>query len=296
MSAPRRPILRILVLLLVVAVILLIAPLVGTTGIDLGRALDFSIPVDENPDRVILFQLRAARVAFAALVGMTLALAGCVFQGTLRNDLATPYTLGVSGGASLGALVMMKLFGQGPLVAIGGLVGGITTVAAILFLARRFRGAEGTVGLLLAGVTLNLLFSSLILVLQYMADPYETYAILRWLMGGLDIVGLELSMWLAPPLFLGALLLWSRGQQLNLMTLDDRTARSLGIDPDRQRLLAIGIASVMTALAVSFAGPIGFVGLILPHGLRRVVGGDHRFLLPACALGGAGFNRSRYRS
>lgn len=285
----RRPVIRLLILMAALLVVVLVAPLVGTTRLDLSAALNFSIPLEENPDRIILMDLRMARVAFAALVGMTLAMAGCVFQGTLRNDLATPYTLGVSGGASLGALLVMRLGGFGPFMAFGGMVGGVTTVAAILLLARRFRGAEGTVGLLLAGVTLNLLFSSMILVLQYMADPYETYAMLRWLMGGLDVVGLGLSLWLAPFLFLGAIFLWSRAHAMNLLGLDDRTARSLGIDPDRQRLTTIGVAALMTALAVSFAGPIGFVGLILPHAIRRIVGADHRFLLPGCALGGAAF-------
>ncbi|MCC5875813.1 MAG: iron ABC transporter permease [Candidatus Sumerlaeia bacterium] len=290
MSNPRlRPILGLVALLVILVVVVMTAPLIGTSSIDLGRALDTSIPREENVDRIILFDLRLARVAFAALVGMTLAMAGCVFQATLRNDLATPYTLGVSGGSSLGALLVMRVGGFGPLMAMGGVAGGVITVAAILWLARRFRGAEGTVGLLLAGVTLNLLFSSMILVLQYLADPYETYAMLRWLMGGLDVVGLGLSLWLAPVLLLGALFLWSRAHAMNLLSLDDRTARSLGINPDRQRLASIGVAAMMTALAVSFAGPIGFVGLILPHGIRRILGGDHRFVLPGCALGGAAF-------
>lgn len=288
-AEPRRPWGRLLLLLVGLIVVMAAAPVVGGGGVDLARAFDFSIPREENPDRIILFDLRLSRTVFAALVGMTLAMAGSVFQGTLRNDLASPYTLGVSGGASLGALITMRLLGQSPLVAMGGLAGGLLTVAAILWLARRFRGAEGTVGLLLAGVTLNLLFGSMILVLQYLADPYETYTMLRWLMGGLDVVGLGVSAGLLPFLALGAVILLAMAQSLNLLSLDDRTARSLGIHPDRRRLVALGTASAMTALVVSFAGPIGFVGLILPHAVRRILGFDQRFVLPGCLLGGAVF-------
>lgn len=288
-GAPRRPWGRLALLLLALVLLMVAAPLVGGGSVDLTRALDFSLPREENPDRIILFDLRLSRTVFAALVGMALAMAGSVFQGTLRNDLASPYTLGVSGGASLGALVTMRLLGQSPVVALGGLAGGLLTVAAILWLARRFRGAEGTVGLLLAGVTLNLLFGSMILVLQYLADPYETYTMLRWLMGGLDVVGLGVSLALLPFLAAGAIVLLAMAQSLNLLSLDDRTARSLGVNPDIRRLVALAVASAMTALVVSFAGPIGFVGLILPHAVRRLLGSDQRFVLPGCLLGGAVF-------
>lgn len=266
-----------------------VSPLVGTSTLDLRAALDPSIPAEDNTDRIILFELRLARTAFAALVGMALAAAGAVFQSVLRNELATPYTLGISGGASFGALLAF-LLGWGSVLAAGvGLATGLATAGAVLLLARYFRGPGGTVSILLAGVTLNLLFSSLILVLQYLADPYQTYAMLRWLMGGLDVVGLGRAAGLAPVvavLFVGLL---AQAPAMNLLALDDLSARGLGIDPDRRRFIAIGLACLLTAVVVSFSGPIGFVGLLVPHAVRRLGGWDMRLVLPASLLAGGGF-------
>lgn len=268
----------------------LAAPFFGYSALDYEQVFNFSIPPEENADAAIFFDLRLARVVFAALVGGALATAGAVFQVALRNDLATPYTLGISGGATLGTLAAIKMGAMGAGMATGGLLGAAVAVVAILALARSLRGSgESTVTLLLAGVTLNLVFGSVVLLVQYLSNPYETFFIVRWLMGGVDVVGLGRSAWLGPFLLAGFLVLWAQAQPLNLINLDDQTARSLGENPDRRRLQVVAVAAALTALVVAFAGPIGFVGLIIPHGVRRVLGADNRFVLPGSALAGAAF-------
>jgi iron complex transport system permease protein len=159
----------------------------------------------------------------------------------------------------------------------------------VTLLARRPGASERTHTLLLAGVTLNLLFSSGILIVQYLSDPHQAFAMLRWMMGGLDVSRLSLSAWLALPLAAAFVVLLAHGQRLNVMSIGDRTATHLGVDAERTRLACLSAASAMAALVVAYAGPIGFVGLVVPHALRRVVGPDHRRLLPASALGGATF-------
>jgi iron complex transport system permease protein len=276
------------------AAVLVVSPMIGPTSISLTRALDRSIPLDQNTDAVIFFGTRLPRVLFAALAGAALAVAGVVYQALLRNDLATPYTLGVSGGASFGALAAMRW--AAGLGAIGGLVVPLAALAgagaALLLvhgLARRRALQERTHTLLLAGVTLNLVFASGILVVQYLSDPHQAFAMLRWMMGGLDVADTRLPALLALPLLAGFVALRLQAPALNVMSIGDRTALHLGVDAERVRGVGLAVASIMAALVVAWAGPIGFVGLIVPHLVRRLVGPDHRGLLPASALAGAAF-------
>jgi iron complex transport system permease protein len=283
------------ILALVLLATLAVAPLVGPTTISLGRAFDRAIPLDQNTDAVIFFNTRLPRILFAALVGAALAGAGAVYQALLRNDLATPYTLGISGGASFGALLAMRWLA--PLVAgatfvlipLAALSGAGLAMLLVTLLARRPTVSDRTHTLLLAGVTLNLLFSSGILIVQYLSDPHQAFAMLRWMMGGLDVGSMALCAGLAAPVLLGFALLMTQAQALNVMSIGDRTALHLGLDADRVRLVGLSTASLMAALVVAWAGPIGFVGLVVPHLLRRFVGPDHRYLLPAVGLGGAAF-------
>ncbi len=282
-----RPWLKLVLVAVAGVLVVLASPFFGSTQLNWANLL--SRGSELNIDQEIFLNLRLSRALFAALVGGALGVAGAVFQVTLRNDLATPYTLGVSTAASLGALIAFHLSLKGLAVSGFALMGGLLSVALILAVARWLGGGEGTVTLLLIGITLNLLFASLILVLQYMSDPHETFMIVRWLMGGVDVTGLSISGWLAMVLLPFLVILVIRGQSLNVLMLDDLTARSLGVHPDRSRLIAIGAASFMAAIVVGFAGPIGFIGLIIPHAVRRIVGDDHRFLLPACFAVGGGF-------
>jgi iron complex transport system permease protein len=287
---------RVLVVLaLVLLATLVLAPLVGPTTISLARAFDRSIPPDQNTDAVIFFNTRLPRILFAALVGAALAGAGAVYQALLRNDLATPYTLGISGGASFGALLAMRwlaplVAGAGYLVTpLAALAGAGLAMLLVTLLARRPTVSDRTHTLLLAGVTLNLLFASGILIVQYLSDPHQAFAMLRWMMGGLDVATITLPAVLALPIVGAFVVLMANAQALNVMSIGDRTATHLGLDADRVRFIGLSAASFMAALVVAWAGPIGFVGLVVPHLLRRFVGPDHRFLLPAVALAGASF-------
>jgi len=287
---------RVIMLLLIVMLFAMaLAPLIGPTSISLVKAFDRSIPIERNIDAVIFFNTRLPRVLFAALVGAALAVAGAVYQALLRNDLATPYTLGISGGASFGALLAMRWMPVGlatlgvALVPLSALVGAALAMLLVTLLARRPTVSDRTHTLLLAGVTLNLLFASGILIVQYLSDPHQAFAMLRWMMGGLDVSSVALPAALTLPLLAAFVILMANAQGLNVMSIGDRTATHLGLNADRVRLIGLSAASIMVALVVAWAGPIGFVGLVVPHLLRRFVGPDHRVLLPAVALGGASF-------
>lgn len=271
-----------------------LAPLVGSTPISLTRVLDRSIPFAENVDAQIFLVARMPRVLSGALVGAALAAAGVVFQAILRNPLATPFTLGVSAGASLGAtlaIVSGIAISVGPLSAVplASLAGAAVAAAVVYRLATLQGRAMSTTVLLLAGVTLNSLFSALIMFVQYLADFAQVYRATRWLMGDLD-VGSFTPILAALPLTAVAFALFALlPSSLNLLSVGADTAATRGVDVARTQRLAFVGASLATSAAVSLAGPIGFIGIIVPHLVRLMVGVDHRIVLPASALFGAAF-------
>jgi iron complex transport system permease protein len=270
------------------------APLLGPTPVSLARAFDGSIPFDENVDAQIVFVARLPRTLAGAFVGAALASAGVVFQGLLRNPLATPFTLGVSAGAALGAMLAITFGwtfgGIGiPTVPAASFAGSLGAVAIVYALARARHGGLSTNVLLLAGVTLNAFFSALIVFVQFLADFTDLYRMLRWLVGDLDIAGYQ-PLWTASPLLLisFAVFAWI-ARPLNLLSLGPDSAQSHGVDVRRAQRAAFFSASLATGAAVSVGGPIGFVGIIIPHLVRLLVGADHRVVLPASALFGAAF-------
>jgi iron complex transport system permease protein len=271
-----------------------LAPLIGSSSISLRRALDSSIPFASNVDAQILFIARLPRVLAGALVGAALASAGVVFQALLRNPLATPFTLGVSAGASLGAMLVIILGGTvavGPLspVPAASLAGAGLAAAIVYALANGPRRVMSTTVLLLAGVTLNAFFSALILFVQYLADVAEVYRATRWLMGDLD-VGSFAPIVAALPLIVVAAIIFARmPSALNLMGVDVDSAAARGVDVVATQRWAFFSASLATSAAVALAGPIGFIGIVVPHLVRLLVGVDHRIVLPASALFGATF-------
>jgi len=272
----------------------LAAPLVGTTSISLRRVFDGSIPFADNVDAQIFFIARLPRALAGALVGATLAAAGVVFQALLRNPLATPFTLGVSAGAALGAMLAitlrlhLSLWGVS-VVTAASFIGSLVAVAIVYAMARaRHRGFSTNI-LLLAGVTLNAFFSALILFVQYLADSAEALRTMRWLMGDLDIAGYG-PLLAALPLCAVAFVAFAwLPRPLNLLSLDTDAAASRGVDVLRVQRVAFFSASMATGAAVSLGGPIGFIGIIVPHLVRLMVGSDHRVVLPASALFGAAF-------
>ena len=270
------------------------APTVGSTPISLMRAFDRSIPWDDNVDAQIFFVARLPRVLAGGLVGATLAAAGVVLQALLRNPLATPFTLGVSAGASLGAMLAVTLKLELSVLGITSIplasfAGSLAATAIVYALASSQRRGLSTNVLLLAGVTLNAFFSALILFVQYLADFAEALRAIRWMMGGLDVAS-YVPIVAALPLIVisfGAFAMMTR--TLNLLSVGTEAAASRGVNIVGAQRLAFLSASLATGAAVSLGGPIGFIGIIVPHLVRLIVGSDHRIVLPASALFGAAF-------
>jgi len=272
----------------------LLAPLVGSTTISLTRVFDRSIPFADNVDAQIFFVARMPRVLAGAVVGATLASAGVVLQALLRNPLATPFTLGVSAGAALGAILVISFGGAvalGPLspVPLASLGGAFVAGAIVYALATRPGRPMSTSILLLAGVTLNAFFSALILFVQYMADFTEAYRTLRWMMGDLDVGSFGPIVGALPLVAIAFLMFAALPSSLNLLSVGSDIASTRGVDVGRTQRVAFISAALATSAAVSLAGPIGFVGIVVPHLVRLLTGFDHRIVLPASALFGASF-------
>jgi iron complex transport system permease protein len=276
------------------AAAIVLGPLAGSTSISLRHVFDRSVPFDQNVDAQIFFVARLPRTLAGAMVGAMLASAGVVFQGLLRNPLATPFTLGVSAGAALGAMLAIT-FGASlawlglPLAPLASFAGSICAVAVVYLLASaRHRGLSTNV-LLLAGVTMNAFFSALILFVQYFADFAETFRILRWLMGDLDISSYQPLITSLPLVVVSFAIFAWLARPLNLLSLGTDAAETRGLDVTRAQRAAFFSASLATGAAVSVGGPVGFIGIIVPHLVRLLVGSDHRLVLPASAFFGAAF-------
>ena len=274
-----------------------LSPLVGAvhvSGADLWRAI--SAGGADRADvgvQIILYQ-RVPRILLGLICGGGLALAGGVFQALLRNPLATPYTLGVSGGAALGAVVAISFgifsFHLGPVhsVQLLALMGSVVNIGIVYLLARA-RGHFSTAALLLCGVTLGLISSALILFVRYLSHPNELVMLDRWMMGSLDIVGYQDILSLLPFLVPGVILLLASASNYNQLAFGEEMAAGRGVDVPRIQKVSFFAGSMVTSAVVSVCGPIGFVGLIVPHIVRRLVGPDHRLLLPCSVLAGGGF-------
>jgi len=273
---------------------IVLAPFLGATPIRLSRVFSRAIPFAENPDAQIFFVARLPRALAGALVGAALAASGVVLQALLGNPLASPFTLGVSAGAALGAMLAITLPLQLALagvssISIASFVGSAGAAAIVYALATARRRGLSTNVLLLAGVTLNAFFSALILFVQYLADFTQTMRTVRWLMGDLDVAGYVPILTALPfALVAFAMFAWLP-RALNLLTLGADAAAARGVDVGQAQRLAFFGASLATGAAVSLAGPIGFVGIVVPHLVRLIVGSDHRVVLPASALFGAAF-------
>jgi iron complex transport system permease protein len=272
----------------------LLAPLVGSTRISLADVFDRSKPFADNVDAQIFFIARLPRVLAAAMVGCALALAGVVFQALLRNPLASPDTLGVSAGAALGAMLALTLhadftlFGVSavPLASFAGSLGALVIVYGLASARRR---GTTTMVLLLAGVTLTALLSAVVRFVQFLADFTETLQTTRWLMGSLDVGSYTPIVAALLPMSLAIAGIASLPRVLDLISVGAESAAARGVNVDVFERIALVSASLATGAAVSLAGPVGFVGIVVPHLVRLVVGADHRLVIPAAGLFGAAF-------
>lgn len=248
------------------------------------------VPVNSGQDSIV-WQLRAPRVLLGALVGAGLALVGTVLQAVTRNPLADPHLLGVSSGAAFGAVIVVLYLGEfaGLLsLPLAAFVGALASMLLVLAIASRGGRLESD-RLLLAGVAVSFVMMAASNLLLYLGNPHAASSVLFWMLGGLGLARWEL-LWLpALCLLLALVVLLGLGRALNALMAGEQSAVSLGLDPRRVRLLVFVVASLLTGVLVSLSGAIGFVGLMLPHVARFLVGAEHRRVLPVAALLGALF-------
>lgn len=241
----------------------------------------------------ILTQLRIPRVMFTFLAGSGLALCGMVFQAMFHNPLATPFTLGVASGASLGAAIYVYIGFSFTLLGIDGgtfaAFAGALLAISFVYAVSRFQNGFSPETLLLTGVAISFFFSSLILFTQYLSNINDSFQILRWLMGSLTTVGYDEVLQLLPFVALTtAVILWL-SRELNLLMAGDDIALSRGVSVHSIRYLLFLITSLCVGAIVALCGPIGFVGMMVPHICRLLVGADHRYLIPTTLLFGGSF-------
>lgn len=244
-----------------------------------------------SEEELILFSVRLPRIIFAGIVGASLSLGGVIFQAILRNPLADPYILGISGGSALGAIIGIVI-GAGsfylgiPLLAF---LGALTTVFLVFIVAGSARGPLQDNTLLLSGVVVNAFFSAAILFFLSVVNSMELHSITFWLMGDLSRASAKEIGIAAVCLMAGFILLYGQARKLNLIVQGEDTAEHLGVHIERTKQWLLILTSLIISVAVSLAGIIGFVGIMVPHFMRLVFGSDHRLLLPVSALFGASF-------
>lgn len=295
MLTSKKLILRVAVAGLFLVVVMAGCLLIGSQEISLRNVLQGpmmdGVP---NSDYQILVGIRLPRIILAAIVGAALACSGVVFQAILRNPLADPYILGVSSGAGLGSIIAVMLgwtwtfYGLSALM-VASFIGAMGTVWLVWTIGK-VTGRVHVTGLLLAGVVVNALFSAVIMFLSSIATASKFQTTMLWLMGSFAELD-QISPLIASGVIvlLGVVFLMTLGNQLNILSFGRQDARSLGVPIERTCFLAFGCAALITSVAVSFSGLVGFVGLVVPHAVRLVAGPDHRQLIPLSAIIGAAF-------
>lgn len=261
-------------------------PFVGPSPLDWGLVFQ-----RQEPEWSILINLRLSRTLLGLFAGGALALAGALFQSMLRDSLADPYTLGVSTGASVGAVLAIAFDWHTVAGIVGIWAGALAGAAVILFVVMGTATANGQLSsssLLLAGIAINSVCAALILLIHSLSGISQSFAISRWLIGGLDAVEWPTLLFYVAIVMVSAVLVVRQGRQWNLLAVGDAWAATRGTPVRRALTQGYLAGSVLAAVTVALTGPIGFVGLVVPHVLRRRVGGDDRVLMPcAFLLGGS---------
>lgn len=272
---------------LLLMAVLIATPFLGSTQIQYSRAFS-----GESPDKEIFFYARMPRVLLSALTGGSLAVAGVLFQALLRDSLATPFTLGISSGSALGAVIAIcfgwRSLGNLPVVWLSAFAGAAITMLLVMWLASEGRRMSSFT-LLLSGVTINSMCLALILFLHYLANFGQSFAIVRWLVGGIDTVEYSTLAWLAAAILPAIFYVCVRARDWNLLAVGEDWAEARGVPVAQLTVIGYLAGSFITGSVTALTGPIGFVGLIVPHALRTQFGADHRLLLPCSFFGGAAF-------
>ena len=283
----RKKIPIILIAVFAIAVIA-ISPFIGSVKVPFSALIDLKM---QSVESQVFYSLRLPRVLTAFLAGAALASCGVALQAMFRNPLATPFTLGISSGAAFGAAIYV-LFASALKFRFGSIIfsftGSLSAVFLVYGLTKIKKGfSVGT--MLLAGVIMNFFFSSLILFLQYLSNFTESFKIVRWMMGSIEVTGFQ-----TPLVFLiftvtGIAIIASQHLNLNLMSISDEIAIARGVDVLKSRKLIFFATSIMVAVVVAYCGPIGFVGLMSPHICRLLIGYDHKYLIGSSVLFGGAF-------
>ena len=237
----------------------------------------------------IVFEIRLPRIIAALIVGAALAMAGAAFQSIFKNPLVSSDLLGVSNGAGFGAALAIILSGSNAVVQIFAFIFGLISVSVTYLISRAYK-AGGILILVLSGVAISAFFNSLISAIKFVADPDDKLPeIVYWLMGSLASVTMDKLVMISIPIIIGFAILIALRWQMNLLAMGDEEAQSLGLNPSRVRLLVIAGCTLLTSAAVSVSGVIGWIGLVIPHMTRMIVGPDNRILIPASLSLGASF-------
>lgn len=241
----------------------------------------------EDTVETVMFSIRLPRVLVALCIGAGLAISGAAFQGMFQNPLVSPDLLGVTAGAGLGAAIGILLGGSTMAIQVSAVACGVLAVALTYVMSRVYRTTP-TLMLVLSGIVVGSICNALLSLAKYLADPHdELPTIVFWLMGSLATITRDDALHAIPPMLAGILVLLLLRWRINLLSMGDDEARALGVNPDRLKAVLIVACTVITAAGVSVSGIIGWVGLVIPHIGRMLVGPDHRILLPvSLALGG----------
>ncbi|MCE5341484.1 MAG: iron ABC transporter permease [Planctomycetaceae bacterium] len=268
--------------------VLAVSPFIGSVRIPFSALSDLKQTTTESQ---IFYSLRLPRVLTAFLAGAALACCGVALQAMFRNPLATPFTLGISSGAAFGAAIYV-LFAASLKLPYGGILFSFIGSLAAVFLVYGFTKVRKgfSVGtMLLAGVAVNFFFSSLILFLQYISDFTQSFRVVRWLMGSIDVAGGQTPMIFLLFTLMGVIIILTQNLNLNLMSISDEIAIARGVNVQKSRKLIFFATSIMVAVVVAYCGPIGFVGLMAPHICRLIIGHDHKYLIAASLVFGGAF-------
>jgi iron complex transport system permease protein len=296
----KRKWLILLFLVLAVFVMAVVSVNAGSSSINVWEVIKTFLGMGSEKATLIIWQIRLPRIITAIIAGAGLSVAGCVMQNNLKNPLASPDTLGVSAGAAFGANLAIIVLGAGTVMNTAGDAVAINNpylvticaficsmgAAMIILALGKIRGFTPE-AIVLAGVALGSLFMAGTTLIQYFAPDIKIAAAIFWTFGDLGRISWHEAFIIIAIVFLSAIYFISKRWDYNAMDNGEETAKSLGVRTERTRFLGMLISSLITAVTVSFVGMIGFIGLISPHMMRRVVGTDHRFLIPASILAGA---------
>lgn len=284
----------ILLLVILLIVTIIFCSFQGSADIKLKDLLEiFSNSPSQtwwNTKAIILLKVRLPRILLACMVGGALAVSGVVLQALLRNPLADPYILGVSSGSALGAIIAILLglnitIGALPSIPLFGFAGGLLTILFVYHISKIHRKISIHT-MLLVGVVTGAILAAIIMFITSMAGPHKVQGIIFWLMGSLSSQEYPMVAIVSLYVIVGVLILLYYARSLNLLVLGEESATQLGLDVERTKKIAFIGASLITGAAVSVSGLIGFVGILIPHLMRMIIGSDHRLLLPAAGLFG----------